>query len=631
MAPPPPLRIPASPTEPLPQPPPDPDSSAPRGGLSTGAIVAIAVVGVCLVLLVAVLIVRRRQRRQGGQPRGKKSSTFGFKRKKARDLFPPTQRDDMATAPLGLYADHHTEPLRPAGDNNNASNYHMNLLSPPGGPLGMQQQDRGSQISGRSMDSRYSNMDDQIPLTARMQHQDYSHTSQHHLPHAVSVSALAPQFARTNAQSGLRFEEKVQLQVIRYEDSDAASTSPHLPVGSSVLGAYSLIQPPRSARPLKVLQDDASGQPLGVVRSGTVFMRKSRLGQEDIVSSQTLAPSGLMGLHGEDSSMLLNEVENQHTFEIQTLKWYMTEVHWKREAALLKHLKSPIFIMELIASYCIPTLQYRPSTFPFVNAMGGCSRLLSNLGPVRTPQHARSILRSASAAVDWCHQRGVVHLNIQPASFFIEDGIDPTAEDASWKLWDFTCARFIGEQIGVIGGGGSADSLGKRTSVLPLPAQPSDGGPKTQIDELYEQQQQLICGNPLPACYTAPELLETWREGRTEMLAEASMDSWSLGCLYFEILAGRPLFRTEVEAWALIGGWDNSGPRLLDEFRIPSPATRPTGSTSGTLVGSGELPTSSLLSSELDPTGVIGQLMRDLLAVQPANRLTLAMTMERIY
>ncbi|KAF9161956.1 hypothetical protein DFQ26_003997 [Actinomortierella ambigua] len=662
------------PGEPLPQPPPPPhdsDSSSSQGGLSMGAIIGIVVVGVCLVMLAVVLVIRHRQRRQGGKVRGKKISAFGgFKQKKqARDLFPPPQRDDMATAPLGLYADHrHTEASRSTGDNNDAGGYNMNLLAPfssippsqqqQSGPLGTQQQDQGSYNSGRSMGSRLSNLDDQIPLTARMQHQDYSQTAaHHHLPHAVSVSAMAPQFARTNAQSGLRFEEKVQLQVICYEDSDAVSTSPHQPVGSLVLGAYCLVRPARSARPLKVLEDDGSGLPLGVVRSGTVFVRKSRLWSDGGLSSSRLLPTAMMGLHGEDSSMLLTEVENQHTSEVQTLKWYMTEVHWKREAALLKHLKSPIFIMELMASYCIPALQYRPSTFPFVNAMGGCSRLLSNLAHVRTPQHARSILRSASAAVDWCHQRGVVHLNIQPASFFIEDGIDPTAEDASWKLWDFTCARFIGEQIGVIGGGGSADALGKRTSQLPLPAPPSGssdrtnnnnyggygGGFKSPVDDrLFEQQQQLISGNPLPGCYTAPELLETWREGRTEMLAEASMDSWSLGCLYFEILAGSPLFRTEAEAWALVGGWDNSGPRRLDEFRVPFPATTRSNSPSNsTLVGSGHVPrssplssstlSSSPLSSALDPSGAIGQLMHDLLAVQPAKRLTLAMTMERIY
>ncbi|KAG0241406.1 Cyclin-dependent kinase-like 5 [Actinomortierella wolfii] len=465
-------------------------------------------------------------------------------------------------------------------------------------------------------------MDDHIPYASRLQHQEYNQAAHYHLPHAVSVSAVASQFARTNAQSGLRFGEKVQLQVIRYEDSDAASTSPYLPTTTLVLGAYVITRPPRSARPLKVLKDDGTGQAAGIVRSGTVFVRRSRAGQSDLSSDQTLISSGAMSSNGEDSSMLLTDVVNHHTSEIQMLKWYMTEIHWKREAALLKHLKSPIFIMELLASYTIPALEHRPSTYPYINALGGCSCLLSEIGPVRTPQHVRSILRSTSAAIDWCHQRGVVHLNIQPASFFVEDAIDPRAEDASWKLWDFTCARFIGEQIGVIGGGGNADVTGKRTSVLP----PLNSGNQPSIanEQLYEEQQQLISGNPLPGCYTAPELLEAWREGRTEVLAEASMDSWSLGCLYYEILTGRPLFRTEADAWALVGGWDNTGPRRLQDFRVPYPIPSGAGVSAPDRVGQQG-------ASALDPTGCIGQLMHDLLASRPSDRLTLPMTLERIY
>jgi serine/threonine protein kinase len=352
----------------------------------------------------------------------------------------------------------------------------------------------------------------------------------------------------------------------------------------------------------------------------------------------------------EYSSMLLTDAENQHTSEAATLKWYMTEIHWKREAALLKHLKSPIFVMELMESYCIPSLQGRANTYPFVNAMGGRSSLLSDVGVVKTAQHARAILRSISGAVDWCHRHGVVHLNIQPGSFFLEDGIDPKTEDAPWKLWDFTCARFMGEPIGAVGGGGDPGSRPVSrviTSPQPPPNHLSpDAYPYLDQANLQEQLDR-IGGNPLPAAYTAPELLEAWRSGDTTFPVEAAMDSWSLGCVYYEILTGHPLFQTEADAWGMIGGWENKAPWISKTFRVPYPPTpsiQGSAVTETTLVSSGPGPKSELtMGSEdntttpyersmiLDPSGSIAQLLQDMMKVQADERASLESIMERIY
>ncbi|KAF9560937.1 hypothetical protein BGW38_009027, partial [Lunasporangiospora selenospora] len=384
-------------------------------------------------------------------------------------------------------------------------------------------------------------------------------------------------FARRNVKSGKRFEEKVQLQVIRYEDQDAVTISPHGPIGRLVLGTYHIISDPKSARTSRAY----GGRGTGIVRSGTVMIRRSRLDLKQASAGQGIqmerTPSPSPGTLMDDSSMLLTDAENQHTFETTTIKWYMTEVHWKREAALLKHLKSPIFVMELLESYCIPALQNRSSSYPFVNAMVACSSLLSDIGPVRTAHHARAILKSISAAVDWCHSRGVVHLNIQPGSFFLEDGVDPATSDAPWKLWDFTCARFIGEPIGSVGGGGGKGTGSEETQGQLSPPATHEQGTFSDTNATLSEQQYMermnrIGGNPLPPMYTAPELLEAWRAGDTTFPAEAAMDIWSLGCVYYEILmGGQSLFATEADAWRLIGGWSNNEPWTSKNFRVAYP------------------------------------------------------------
>ncbi|KAF9918903.1 hypothetical protein BX616_004412 [Lobosporangium transversale] len=557
---------------------------------------------------------------------------------KQKNLFPI--KTDETMVPLGLYHNDRSLPEVPHLLENDLQRLGYGIRP---GNRETQSKNTNSIINANqhsSMASSQSHLDETIPVEAALKHHRYDMHTPQGLAHSVSVSSTTSNFARRNGKSGKRFEEKIQLQVIRYEIQDAHLISPHGPTGRLVLGTYHVVSLPRSARSIKAQGGDSQA----LARSGTVVVRRSRLefererGRSPSPSPSTRPLTPLREL-AEGSSMLLTDAENQHTFEAATLKWYMTEIHWKREAALLKHLKSPIFVMELLESYCIPALQNRANTYPFINAMGGCSSLLSDLGPVKTAQHARAILRSISAAVDWCHRHGVVHLNIQPGSFFIEDGIDPKAEDAPWKLWDFTCARFIGEPIGAVGGGGNDPEL------LPMPVQPPPNHLKSEAYPYLEQQQleqrmDRIGGNPLPAAYTAPELLEAWRAGDTTFPAEAVMDTWSLGCVYYEILTGgRPLFQTESDAWALIGGWNNQSPWTARNFRVPYPPASSAFVSQETINVQAGLSLDSVLDTNtpyeksqiLDPSGSITRLLHDMMNVNADERISLESIMERIY
>ncbi|KAF9115151.1 Chromosomal serine/threonine-protein kinase jil-1 [Mortierella sp. AM989] len=595
-----------------------PKPANPGSKNNLGIIIGSVVGALALLAAIGAFIVIRKRKGRGGR-----TST-----RKRKDLFPA--KADESMVPLGLYHQNRSLPEVPKhlednlqrlghnqGHNGSA---HANIMAAGVAPF----------MSPHSRNSSNNTLDENIPIEAALKHHRHDMNTPQGLKHSVSVSSTTSNFARRNVKSGKRFEEKIQLQVIRYEIQDAHLISPHGPTGRLVLGTYHVISPPRSARSVK----SQGGASRVLARSGTVVVRKSRT---DFKTSQL--PSREMA---QDSSMLLTDAENQHTFEASTLKWYMTEIHWKREAALLKHLKSPIFVMELMESYCIPALQNRANTYPFVNAMGGCSRLLSDVGPIKTAQHARAILRSISAAVDWCHRHGVVHLNIQPGSFFLEDGVDPKTEDAPWKLWDFTCARFIGEPIGTVGGGGP-ESSHLEASFTPSPHPP----PNHLHPEAYpyleqrqmEEQLDRIGGNPLPAAYTAPELLEAWRAGDTTFPAEAVMDSWSLGCVYYEILSGQPLFPTEADAWRLIGGWDNKTQWTTSSFRVPYPPTVTESPAAVNVLPGASTPAQSVQDNStpyeksriLDPSGSISQLIHSMMAVHADERILLETIMERIY
>lgn len=568
-------------------------------------------------------------------------------RKKQKDLFPLNKDESMM--PLGLYHQERNLPEVPRHlDNDLGYNAHSDGLS-----QARNLHSTSTMVAAAAPPyphsrsaTGHSQLDQSIPLEpAAALAPPNRHDISKGLSHSVSISSSTSNFPRRSGKSGKRFEEKIQLQVVRYDVPDAHLVSPHGQTGRLVLGTYHVVSAPKSARCTKI----QGGTSRSLARSGTVVVRRSRVefGQSPLLTSERgLSPMRDMA---ECSSMLLTDAENQHTFETATLKWYMTEIHWKREAALLKHLKSPIFVMELMESYCIPPLQNRANTYPFVNAMGGCSSLLSDVGIVRTAQHARAILRSISGAVDWCHRHGVVHLNIQPGSFFLEDGIDPKADDAPWKLWDFTCARFMGEPVGPVGGGGG-DSVALQTSPQPPPNYLSpDAYPYLDQGKL-EEQMNLIGGNPLPAAYTAPELLEAWRAGDTTFPAEANMDTWSLGCVYYEILAGTPLFPTEADAWALVGGWESQGRWTSKDFKVPYPPgpslQASSTMTESTLVSATSPHKSGLISTGggvtdqctpyersmiLDPSGSIAQLLQDMMKVHSDDRISIESIMERIY
>ncbi|KAF9131664.1 hypothetical protein BGW39_001475, partial [Mortierella sp. 14UC] len=183
----------------------------------------------------------------------------------------------------------------------------------------------------------------------------------------------------------------------------------------------------------------------------------------------------------------------------RTIKWMKVEPHWKREAGMLQHLKSDRYISELYTLYSLPTFaEYR-----YVSILGSFSRTLESYIQTETlsSQQIRQMTLSLSDALRWCHEHHVVHLNVRPASFYLEGVPGADAKDGNgqlvWKLWNFGHARFVGETVD--------------TAVTTV-------------------------------TYAAPEILNGRKKADTNVLASVSMDRWSLGLILYELHTKKAYF-----------------------------------------------------------------------------------------
>ncbi|KAF9970192.1 Serine/threonine-protein kinase ulk2, partial [Actinomortierella ambigua] len=207
-------------------------------------------------------------------------------------------------------------------------------------------------------------------------------------------------------------------------------------------------------------------------------------------------------------------VEETKTGERRTVKWMRTEAHWKREAGMLQHLKSERYVSDLYTLYSLPAFaEYR-----YVSIIGSFSRTLESY--ISTEHLSLSqiclLALSLSNALRWCHEHHVVHLNINPVSFYLA-GVP--GQDLvylyGWKLWNFGYARFVGEAVAV------------DTSVA-------------------------------NAMYAAPEILNDKNGPNQRVLADPSMDRWSLGVVLCEVFTHKKLFRSGALAELQLTGTENS-------------------------------------------------------------------------
>ena len=138
--------------------------------------------------------------------------------------------------------------------------------------------------------------------------------------------------------------------------------------------------------------------------------------------------------------------------------------------------------------------------------------------PARRPAYARCMAEALAAA----HDKGIIHRDIKPDNVFVKPGPPPSA-----KLVDFGIAKLAGEFHA---------GLKNRT------------------------QTGIVMGTPL---YMSPE------QCRGAGTVDYRTDIYSLGCLLFEMLAGRPPFQHEGAGELVAAHLTQAPPRAGDAARQP--------------------------------------------------------------
>ncbi|KAG0363139.1 hypothetical protein BGX24_004964, partial [Mortierella sp. AD032] len=201
-----------------------------------------------------------------------------------------------------------------------------------------------------------------------------------------------------NPPSSAKSQVTIKLSIMRYERADAPSAIPAAAVGTVLFSEFKMIT------------------------AGNVNIEETAYS------------------HVEETETKIQS--------FRTIKWMKDEHHWKREAGMLQHLKSG-YITELFSLRSLPTFaEYR-----YVSILGSFSRTLESYIQTETlsSYHIRQMTLSFSDALRWCHEHHVVHLNVRPASFYLEGVPSADAKDGNgqliWKLWNFGHARFVGEVV----------------------------------------------------------------------------------------------------------------------------------------------------------------------------------------
>ncbi|KAG0055323.1 hypothetical protein BGZ83_008962 [Gryganskiella cystojenkinii] len=193
----------------------------------------------------------------------------------------------------------------------------------------------------------------------------------------------------------------------------------------------------------------------------------------------------------------------------RTIKWMKTEAHWKREAGMLQHLKSDHYIANIYTLYSLPTF----ASYRFVSILGSFSRTLESYMATEklTSAQIRQLTLSLSDTLRWCHEHHAVHLNVRPASFYLEGVPGEDAKDSNgqlvWKLWNFGHARFVGESV------------------------------DTTVTTVTYAAPEILQGRKQIATETSSSSSST-----TQVLSAVSMDLWSLGLIIYELHTRKAYF-----------------------------------------------------------------------------------------
>ncbi|CEG70273.1 hypothetical protein RMATCC62417_06202 [Rhizopus microsporus] len=190
-------------------------------------------------------------------------------------------------------------------------------------------------------------------------------------------------------------------------------------------------------------------------------------------------------------------VNNMETNQPLAIKLFGRREAWERECRTLVKLKSP-FMVDLLE---VLTMQANEDVdqeddVKYAIVMERLDETLVSFMR-KTDVQPRAVVRDVLQALAWCHNRGIAFCDLKPSNVMHRFGKE-------WKLIDFEASRTIGEE----------------------------------------------CVGVITPRYCAPEVAKATTyglEGASGVVATASVDLWSLGCLLYELETKRALFPNNIK------------------------------------------------------------------------------------
>ncbi|MBZ9644268.1 serine/threonine-protein kinase, partial [Streptomyces sp. PSKA30] len=203
------------------------------------------------------------------------------------------------------------------------------------------------------------------------------------------------------------------------------------------------------------------------------------------------------------------------------------------------------------------------------------ARVLADAGPQPADRVAR-IAAQAAAGLDAAHQQGIVHRDIKPANLLLD-------ADGTLKIGDFGIARFLDDPAAALTATGQI--VGTSLYLAPERALGQPAGPASDVYSLGCVLYQLLIGRPPFQADTAIAILHQHLDATPTPPRQLGADlppafeSYLLG-----LLAKQPEHRpgaAQVADWFASGAWQGRPEPLPAATPAPAPAHQPPSTETG--------------------------------------------------